>query len=168
MGAAGRHGDAGDVVVGFKQPQHADELLSAAFATAADLGVGLRVLHVWRLDGVYDEMIAGHHDEETEWAREERSVIERQLRDLRESFEGLPVSVRVIHSRPAKALVEASARAQRLIIGKPAHGGTLHHLGSTARGVLRGSACPVQVLPASRDAVYSGLDVERGGHLVRE
>lgn len=160
--------DTGDVVVGFKQPKHADELLAAAFATASDLGVGLRVLHVWRLEGVYDDMVADHHDENVEWAREERGVIERQLRDLRESEPDVPVKVRVIHNRPAKALVEASAHAQRLFIGKPAHGGNMHHLGRTARGVLRGSACPVQVLPVSHDAVYSGLDVERSGHLVRE
>lgn len=158
----------GDVVVGFKQPRHADELLSAAFACAADLGVGLQVLHVWRLDGVYDDMIAEHHDEEVEWAREERGVIERQLRDLRESDPDVSVKVRVIHNRPAKALVEASTHAQRLFIGKPAHGGNVHHLGRTARGVLRGSACPVQVLPVARSAVYSGLDVERDGELVRE
>lgn len=162
------HDRHGDVVVGFKQPRHADELLSAAFAAAADLGVGLQVLHAWRLDGAYDDMIAGHHDEEVAWARDERGVIERGLCDLRESYVDLPVTVQVIHSRPARALVEASGRAARLFIGKPAHGGAFHHLGRTARGVLRSSTCPVQVVPVSRDAIYSGLDVERGGHLVRE
>jgi len=160
--------DTGDVVVGFKQPRHADELLGAAFAVAADLGTGLRVLHTWRLDSAYDDMIAGHHEEETEWTREERGVIERQLRDLRESYPEVPVTVEVIHDRPTRALVDASARAQRLVIGKPAHGGSMHHLGRTARGVLRGSACPVEVLPVSRAPVYSGLDVERRGHLVRD
>jgi nucleotide-binding universal stress UspA family protein len=162
------HDGSGDVVVGFKQPRHADELLAGAFAVAADLATGLRVLHTWRLDSAYDDMIAGHHDEEAEWTREERGVIERQLRDVRESYPEVPVTVQVIHDRPTKALVEASAGAQRLVIGKPAHGGAVHHLGRTARGVLRGSACPVEVLPVSRAPVYSGLDVERSGHLVRE
>jgi len=155
----------GDVVVGFKQPRHADEVLAAAFATAADLGTGVHVLHVWRLDGVYDDLIAGR-TEEDEWSREEHGVIERQLCDLREAYPEVAVRVDVVHNRPAKALVEASAGARRLLIGKPAHGAALHHLGRTARGVLRGSHCPVQVLPVAHDPGLTGLDVERNGSLV--
>jgi hypothetical protein len=65
-------------------------------------------------------------------------------------------------SRPART-------ADRLVIVKPAHGSYLHHLGSTARGVLRESRCPVQVLMprAGLDDTETSLVVEREGHLVQ-
>jgi nucleotide-binding universal stress UspA family protein len=158
--------DTGDVVVGFKEPEHADVLLRAAFATASDVGAAVRVMHVWRLDGVYDDMVIGRAEED-EWSREELAVIERHLSELRDAYPDVAVRVSVEHDRPAKALVEASASAGRLFIGKPAHGGAFHHLGSTARGILRGSRCPVQVLPVAQDPTRGEGGVEREGQLVR-
>jgi nucleotide-binding universal stress UspA family protein len=147
------------VVVGYKSQRHATELLTAAFALADDLGAELEVLHAWKLQGLYDEMIASSVEEE--------AMIEPLLGDLRRTYPQVKAYVRVVHRRAAGALIGASARADRLVIIKPSHGARLHHLGGTARALLRDAQCPIEVVPPSREAAdIPGLVIERGGELV--
>ena len=35
------------------------------------------------------------------------------------------------------------------MISRPSHGGFVHHLGATARAVIRDAGCPVLVVPAA-------------------
>jgi hypothetical protein len=67
-----------------------------------------------------------------------------------------------------RALVEASRQADRLVLVKPLHGGSVHHLGRTARGALRFAECPVHVVPAKRhdELTMAPVAVERKGELV--
>jgi nucleotide-binding universal stress UspA family protein len=154
------------VVVGFKSPRHATELLAAGFALAEELDAELEILHVWKLQGVYDDMIASSAEEEQHNAREV-AQIEPLLADFRVAYPHVKAYVRVVHRRPAAALIGASARADRLIVAKPAHGGRLHHLGSTARALLRDAECPVEVVPVSHEPDETpDLQLERGGELV--
>ncbi len=154
------------VVVGFKSPRHATELLAAGFALADDLGAELEILHVWKLQGVYDDMIASSVEEEQHSTRE-LALIEPLLADFRLAYPHVKAYVRVVHRRPAAALVGASARADRLIVSKPAHGARLHHLGGTARALLRDAQCPVEVVAVSHEPDETpDLLLERGGELV--
>ena len=51
----------------------------------------------------------------------------------------------------------------------PAHGGTFHHLGRTARAVLRDARCPVEVLAPLPPGRLPGapMVIERVGELLR-
>jgi len=154
------------IVVGYKSPRHATELLGTAFDLADGLGAELEVLHAWKLPGMYDDMIAGSTEEETINARE-LALIEPLLGNLRRAHPGVRAYARVVHRRPAGALVGASTRADRLVIIKPSHGARVHHLGGTARALLRDARCPIEVVPPGREADdIPGLVVERGGELV--
>ncbi len=154
------------IVVGYKSQQHATELLTSAFALADQLGAELEVLHAWKLQGMYDDMIASSAEEEATSARE-LALIEPLLGDLRRAYPGVHAYARVVHRRAAGALLGASARADRLVIIKPSHGARVHHLGGTARALLRDARCPVEVIPPSHGAAdIPGLVIERGGELV--
>jgi nucleotide-binding universal stress UspA family protein len=157
----------GRVVAGYKSSQHSAELFEDAFEVADELKAELLVLHAWKLEGAYDDLVAGRLEEER-WNGEQRARIEAELADYRESFPDVRVRVRVVHDVPTRALVHASRTADRLVLVKPAHLGYLHHLGATARAVLRLAECPVEIVPPRHQPeVIAGLTVEQGGALVR-
>jgi nucleotide-binding universal stress UspA family protein len=154
------------VVVGYKSARHAHELLSAAFALADGLGAELEVLHAWKLQGVYDDMIVSSVEEDRASARE-LAIIEPLLSDYRLAYPGVKAYARVVHRRAAGALIGASGRADRIVVIKPTHGARVHHLGGTARALLRDAQCPVEVVAPSHEAEdIPGLVLERGGELV--
>jgi nucleotide-binding universal stress UspA family protein len=155
------------VVAGYKASEHSAELFEDAFVVAEEMDAELVVLHAWRLEGVYDDVVAGRVEEQR-WNGEQAARIEAVLADYRESFPDVRVRVRVLHDGPTHALVHASRSADRVILVKPAHLGYLHHLGPTARAVLRMSECPVEIVPPRRQPeVIAGLSVEQDGALVR-
>ena len=134
------------VVVGFKAPEHAAELLAGALELAHSRGAELVVLHAWKLPSAYDDIVTNRVDEE-KWRVEQGAVIQSVLDEVRDSHSDVKVRIEVVHDRPARALAKASRDSDRLLIMRPAHGGHLHHLGAVARAVLRDSHCPVEVLP---------------------
>jgi nucleotide-binding universal stress UspA family protein len=148
----------GRVVVGLKSVEGAIELLGAGFALAEDLDDDLVVLHAWRLEGVYDDIIADRTVAE-QWQHDQIELIEQAIVDHRAAFPEVRVRVYVRHEEPAHALVRASRGADRLMLLRPRAGRWPHHLGRVARAVLRDARCPVEVVPAHRGA---DPDVARG------
>lgn len=146
----------GRVVVAVKAPEHSAALLDEAFAVADELGAELLVLHAWRLPGGYDDIISSRVKVE-EWQTDESSAVEPFLAPHRQAHPTVVAHVEVVHARPAHALLEASRHADRLLIARPAHGGQVHHLGSTARALLREAHCPVEVLAASTEGADAGV-----------
>lgn len=134
------------VLVGLKSTRHAGHLLATAFAVAAQAQAELHVVHAWHMVSPYDEAIA-HRVPTPEWETEEGRAIEGLLIDLRMAYPEVQVHVDLVHGQPAYTLVEASGAADLLVISRPAHGGFVHYLGSTARAVIREAACPVLVVP---------------------
>ena len=134
------------VVVGFKSPHQAPELLARALELARGRGAELVVVHAWKLPSVYDDIVTNRVHEE-EWAVEQTAMIQSVLDQVRDPYPDVKVSIEVVHDRPAHALAEASRESDRLLISRPVHGGYLHHLGAVARGVLREAHCPVEVVP---------------------
>lgn len=155
------------VVAGFKSTAHADELFEAAFGAAAGLGAELEVLHAWKLSSGYDDMIATRVSEAA-WNHEQKDAIWTVLRPWLDAYPHVHVRVRVTHEHPVRALVGASRDADRLVLVKPLHGGLAHHLGRTARGVLRFAGCPVEMVPSRRrsELTMPPIEVERAGDLV--
>jgi nucleotide-binding universal stress UspA family protein len=135
-----------EVLVGLKSTRHCDHLLGTAFAMARQTQSDLRILHVWHMVSPYDEAIAERLPT-PEWEREEILAIEGQIIDLRMAYPDVQVRVSLVHGKPAHTLVAEARNADLLVISRPVHGGYLHHLGSTARTVIRESSCPVLVVP---------------------
>ena len=134
------------IVVGFKAPDQAVDLLASAFAVASSRRAGLVVVHGWKLPSVYDDIVTSRVDTAS-WREHQTAMIEGEIAHLRRAHPDVKVSIEVVHGRPADALVQASRGADRLLISRPLHGGYFHHLGGVARAVLRESRCPVEVLP---------------------
>jgi nucleotide-binding universal stress UspA family protein len=134
------------VLVGLKSTSHVTGLLTTAFAVASQTQSDLRIVHAWRMVSPYDEAIAQRLPTPS-WEVSEKRAIEAQLTDLRMIYPGVQVEVELIHGQPAYALVEGSRDTDVLVISRPVHGGLVHHLGSTARAVIREAHCPLLVVP---------------------
>lgn len=134
------------VLVGLKSTRHADHLLATAFAVANQTHSELRILHAWHLMTPYDEAIAERLPT-PEWEAEESRAIDGLLIDLRMAYPNVHVRIDLVHGQPAHTLVEAMRGADVLVISRPIHGGFVHHLGATARAVIREAARPVLVVP---------------------
>ncbi len=91
------------------------------------------------------------------------------LADYREAFPSVRVRVFVRHGedRLGPWFVRL-AGADRLLILRPAHGGTFHHLGRTARAELRDARRPVEVLAPLPPGHLPGapMVIERVGELL--
>lgn len=142
---------AGEVVVGVHDDGGPSEALAEAFAWAEAAGAPVRVVHGWRLDAVYDDIITSRVA--AEWRDEQKIVLAEAIAGLRTRHPGVRAEVEVRHQWPADVLVDDSRVARLVVVGR--HGrapwGT-HHLGSITRTVLRESQSPVMVVPVHADA----------------
>jgi nucleotide-binding universal stress UspA family protein len=133
------------VVAGFKSPDHSAPLLAAAFVVAAERGDDLVIVHGWKLPTAYDDVIGAQLTAQSV-RQHVVDTIRPLIADLRKANPQVEVSIRVRHSRAAKALVEASRGADAVVMMRPDLPGGPYP-GSTTRAVLRDSACPTLVLP---------------------
>jgi nucleotide-binding universal stress UspA family protein len=136
----------GRIAVAVKTPGEAGGLFESALRLAHDLGSELVVLHAWRLEGVYDDIVADRTVAER-WQRNQTALIERDLAGPRERFPDVPVRVYVRHEDPAHAIVRVTGGVDRLLLQRPPSGRLVNHLGRVARAVLRETHCPAVVLP---------------------
>ena len=73
-----------------------------------------------------------------------------------------PVTIRsaVVEGNPTRALLDASARAELLVVGSRGHGGFVEALlGSVGQHCVHHATCPVVVI---RDSVTPGLSADSG------
>lgn len=137
----------GVVVVGLQSPTDPGQLLTHAFVEAAHRGARLLVLHAWWLPSGYDDLVSTPEAEQG-WEAHVRREVEQVLAPHRARHCGVPVSIRVVHDHPGRALVDASREADLVVLSRREHGLLAAlHLGTVARAVLRGSEAPVRVVP---------------------
>ncbi len=134
------------ILVGLKSAEHADHLLSSAFALAQQTQSDLTVVHAWHLLSGYDDATA-ERTLRRAWLVEQERMLEDALIDHRLAFPDIQVDVDLVHGQAAFALVKLSHTADILMISRPSHGGLVHYLGSTARAVIRDAECVVEVVP---------------------
>lgn len=143
---AARHGE---VVVGVEQPEHAHELLVRGFAAAAARRVRLRVLHTWKLQRPYDDLVVDGPAAKR-WTTQLTEALMEVLPDLKSGFPEVEVDLDVRHQDPGAALLGATEGAELLLLGRRGHGAPLGlPLGSTTRALIRESRCPVEIVPLS-------------------
>ena len=141
----------GAVVVGVDAAGHADLALGVAVEEAALRGVPLRALSAWRHRLPVRTPAATVEAGGTDLARAHAARLVEALGPWRRRFPKVAVEAAAVHARPAAALVEASERAQLLVVGARGRGGfTGLLLGSVSQAVLHHAACPVLVVRCSR------------------
>jgi nucleotide-binding universal stress UspA family protein len=128
------HPRSGVVLVGLKHASGDEQLIAAAFAVARQSQASLRIVHAEPVPG----SDVGAH---------QALAIQDRLIDFRMAYPEVQVDVEVVREHPVTALRERARTADLLLISRPRHGGSLHHLGATARALLRETACPVEVVP---------------------
>lgn len=137
------------VAVGIDGSPANDPAVGFAFEEAALRGVPLNAIHAWTrphstgpgdmLPLVYD--VADVEAEETR-------VLVGALAGWHDKYPDVPVHRTVEHGSPRKALLEATNRAQLMVVGTRGRGGfTGLLLGSVSQAVLHHAACPVAVVP---------------------
>ena len=135
-----------EVVVGVHDGGRPREVLEAGFTWAAETSAPLRVVHAWRLDGAYDNIITGRVG--ADWRVVQERALEEAVAVLREQHPAVPVTLEVRHQWPSDVLVDDSRVASMVVLGRHgSHQWARHHVGSIARTVLREAMSPVMVVP---------------------
>ena len=137
----------GRVVVGLESMETAPQLLAEGLSLAHNSKAELVVVHAWKLQSGYDDLVANRGDADA-YGRSATSKIEPVVNDLRQQISEVPVRIEVLHAQPAFALVDASTDADRLLLARQRHARLPHHLGPVTRAVLREAQCPVEIVPA--------------------
>jgi nucleotide-binding universal stress UspA family protein len=148
----GQDGDADevrDVVVGIGPGETADEVLEFAFSRAEERGARVVAVHAWNLPAMWATAgtVVPPIDSAVLASAVRKHLVET-VRPWQDKYPQVPVVVRTDGAGAAKALVDASDRANVVVIGrrirKHAVGG---HLGFAAHAALHHAHAPVVVVP---------------------
>ncbi|WP_346106197.1 universal stress protein [Nonomuraea maheshkhaliensis] len=139
-----RTSDRGEIVVGVTGKPGQDFLLDFAFREAALRHATLRAVHAWvhpaaRFPGDMQPVV---YDVE-QVRQEETLLLAEAIAGLREKFPDVVLVPHIVHRHPARALIDASAEADLVIIATRSGPPALLGLGSTAHAVLHHSHVPV-------------------------
>ena len=139
----------GGVVVGDDGSVPSRGAVVWAAKDAARRGVTLHVLQAWSMTSAPRpaSWTPGYVPALPDW---EAAVVEKlgaRCTDLLADTAGVVVEVHAVHGRPAQALIEASRRADLVVVGTRGRGGFAGLvLGSVAEQVVRHAYCPVTVV----------------------
>lgn len=138
----------GPVVVGVDGSAESEESLGWAFDHASRHGLALEVVHAYAIP-VYPGVVPYVPPVEITQATEgfEQRVAAEVLAGWRERYPDVPVTVAVVHGRPAPRLIEASSRASLTVVGSRGRGAFLGMLlGSTSQSLLQHAHGSIAVL----------------------
>ncbi len=135
----------GEIVVGFDGSAESESALAYAFEEARLRQSRLRAIYAWQLP-IYDYAYGIPYDtDDVGQAQQEFALA--QLAAWQDKFRDVTVVTDAVCAHPVAALVEASARADLLVVGSRGHGAiSAVVLGSVSRGVLHHAHCPVAVV----------------------
>ncbi|MDQ0946865.1 nucleotide-binding universal stress UspA family protein [Streptomyces phaeochromogenes] len=133
------------VAIGIDARRPVAAALAFAFDAAERRGALLRVVHAWRLPSLADQWMPFALPEEDRGAWEDQEVqkLSDVLRPWREKYPHVRVHEDVRLKSPSSALVQASACAELLVVGR-----TGMALGPTLHAVVDHTECPVAVVPS--------------------
>ncbi|WP_432072215.1 universal stress protein [Streptomyces wuyuanensis] len=144
----------GPVLVGVDGSPASEAAVDFAFAEAALRGSGVLALHAYT---PWNAPLPPPQDPSMPYANPPGAVTEAEERLLaealagrRETYPGVPVEHAVVRGDTRKALIEASASAQILVVGARGRGGFKGLLlGSVSQAMLHHAHCPVAVVRGS-------------------
>lgn len=111
-------------------------------------GVSLQAIHCWMFPvDIWPWAIQPLASEMDEIEEGERRRLRTSLAECTKAYPEVPVAEHVLTENPVHALVNASSRADLLVVGSRGRGGFAGLvLGSVSHGVLHHSDCPVAVV----------------------
>ncbi|WP_344334030.1 universal stress protein, partial [Kitasatospora putterlickiae] len=138
-----------EVVVGVDLKHSCDALLAFAFEAAALRAAALRIVHGWEPPIGSEYMASPAVDGSAgDLSAADRDAMDTLLAAWRERYPTVEATTVLVHAPPPAALVEASAGAALVIVGRPARHWPLGtHLGPTAHAAVHHIGCPVAVVP---------------------
>lgn len=145
------------IVVGVDGSPASVQALRWAVLQAQRTSAGVQAVTSWQTPGQYGFEFPG---EPVDWADIASQTLETALK---EAGHGGLVDVQsvVLHGHPAKVLVDASARAELLVVGSRGHGGFAGLLlGSVSEYVIAHAPCPVLVIRDQASTPASPLRAE--------
>ncbi|GAA2090037.1 universal stress protein [Actinomadura alba] len=135
----------GEVVVGLDLPDDPSAALEYAFDAANVRSARLRVLHAWQLSA---PLIAAEYPFDlTEIEQDNCWNVAQALAPWRKRHPDVEIVEDVVRDHPVSALVDASGRADLVVVGARGHIGLGSiRLGSVGHGIIHHSHCPVAVV----------------------
>jgi nucleotide-binding universal stress UspA family protein len=134
-----------EVTLGVNAREPAEAAVDFAFDTARARGVRVRAVHAWRFPSCAAELPFGVPEEDRgSWEDHEVQLLTDVLRPWREKYPQVPVLEDVRLLPPAQALLQRSASAGLVVVGRRPGGAP----GAVTRVLLRESLCPVVVVPS--------------------
>ncbi len=137
------------VAVGADETGGPAYVLAQAFEEAALHGAGLTVLHAWRLDRPYADLVSTA-GAPSGWEERARKHVEEALEPFRVRYQSVAVDVQIRHQWSAEALLELTEASGLLVLGRHSSHRHLVVLGSLARTLVLEAGCPVQIVPPPR------------------
>lgn len=132
-----------DVLVGIDGSPASDAATALAFDEAARRGVELVALHAWSDVGVFPILGMDWRDRE----KQGEEVLAERLAGWQEQYPDVGVQRSLVCDRPAYWLLEASERAQLIVVGSRGRGGFAGMLlGSVSSAVAHSAKVPVIVV----------------------
>jgi nucleotide-binding universal stress UspA family protein len=134
------------IVVGVDASEPARAALEWAVGEARD-GDTIEVVHAWNLNAIagFEAPALNPATFEVEANRLLHEAVSEAIGPDRDD---LTVVYTPVHGHPAEALIERSADADLLVVGRRGQGGFKEMLlGSVSRDVVHHAACPVVVIP---------------------
>jgi nucleotide-binding universal stress UspA family protein len=139
------HPETHEIVVGVGD-QPATAQIQAAFEQAALRGAALRALYAWEFPATTPDGMVPLVSSIEQIERAARRHLAEALTGWRDKYPEVPVVLEVANDRPRHALVQASSRAELLVVGARDHSGRFFPpLGAVTHAVLHRAACPVLV-----------------------
>lgn len=139
----------GPVVVGVDGSGVSRKATEYAFREASARTCPLVAVHTW-MDVQVQASIAGLSGAQEQWTaveKEQRALLDERLQEFAEAYPDVEVTTVITRDRPVRALVDAGANAQLLVVGSHGRGGFKGMLlGSTSRALLQSAPCPMMVV----------------------
>jgi nucleotide-binding universal stress UspA family protein len=127
-----------EIVVGVRDPAQSEAALGFGFEEAALRQARLLAVHAW------SSPVPGH----TEAPAEETSRLESAVAAWREKFPEVEARWEMVHAHPGRVLAGSSARADLVVLGRHATGGSLSRgVRSVTHAVLGHAHGPVASVP---------------------
>ena len=141
----------GRVVVGVDDSPAARAALALAVQEAAWRGGELHVISVWSMPGGHTSHASVPGPLRDACVEEARTLADRLVQEILGSDPPAPVVVAVGEPPAARALVEASERADLVVVGSRGRGRLARLVaGSVSAEVVHDARCPVTVVPPPR------------------
>lgn len=155
----------GGVLVAHDGSAEAEAAVRTAVRFAGALGKPLIAVRAWNISTAPRPSSAapGYMPPFEDFEAATLAALEEDLVPIRAEHPEVAISAAVVHGSPAAKFIDASARADLIVIGSRGHGGfTGLLLGSVSEQVIRHAECPVLVDKPAREA--SGPQEAGPGH----